>query len=176
MKKIAVLVVACMCALLLTMCMKDKPITSGSSQVAVRLKDAPSGLCQNARLEIKGIKIFVNGAWVSVPMNDTILDILQLHDTSALMGTIHIGAGVVTKVDITLGSADTVTVNGVDYILTLTTTDIIIAVNDTLAPNGNFTITIDINAAQSIWDADAGGTAPNYEMGGTATCGFRRDG
>ena len=174
MKKIAVIAVACMCTLLLTMCnKKDNP---ASSPVSVRLKDAPAIQCQKARLEIKGVKLFVHGEWVSVPMNDTIIDILQLRDTSALIGTVNVGAGTISQIDITLGSADTVTVGGADFLLSLTTTDLIIAVNDTITANAGsgFTITIDINAGQSIFDNDTDGIHHNYQLNGTASCSFRR--
>jgi len=172
MKRIAVMIVACMCALLLTMCNnKDNPATSS---VAVRMKDAPSIECQKARLEIKGIRIFVNGQWETVPMNDTIIDILQLRDTSALMGILNVSSGTITQVDITFGDADTVRVGGADFLLTMSTTDLILHVNDTITPNSLFTLLIDIKAAESIFDGDNDGIHHHFGFIGSASCGWRR--
>jgi hypothetical protein len=182
MKKISLIniAVACVCSFFLCTC--SKAPGSGSpddlnANVAMRVKDAPTALCQNARIEIKGIKVFTSGqGWVSVPMNDTIMDILQLQDTSALMGNLHLNIGTISQVQVTLGTDDTVTVGGINFLLTVTATTFTVPVNFALTASGNFVLVLDINAAQSIWDADNDGIHHNYNMTSSGTCTFGKQG
>lgn len=175
MKKIAVIMMMPVLAgmLFISGCKKISS-TTGNSQLAVRLKDAPAH-CDKARLEIKGIRVFLNhGGWITIPINDTTLDILQLQDTSALLGVVNIDAGTITKVQVLLGSDDSVTIGGISYALDLTDSDFIISVNDTLIPNGSFTLVVDINAAESIFD-DGGEGHHHFWMNGQGNCFFRRN-
>ena len=178
MKKLRVIttITATLFTLLLCMCTKESSNTNPNSEMAVRIKDAPSVLCQKANIEIKGIQVFSSTqGWVTIPVRDTVVDILQLQDTSALLATVNLQPGVISQVRVTLGATDTVEVAGLQWVLNLTSTDFIIRVNDTVTANGAFTLIVDINAAQSIWDDDNDGIHHHYSMSGSGTCDFRRE-
>lgn len=161
--------------LLLTMCSRS-PSSNANSQMAVRIKDAPSFLCQKADIEIKGIQVYSSTqGWVTIPVRDTIMDILQLHDTSALLAMVNLDPGVITQVRVTLGLTDSIEVDGIDWVLNLTSSDFIIRVNDTVTANGAFTLIVDINAAESIWDDDNDGVHHHFSMNGSGACDFRRE-
>ena len=169
-------VMACAGSLLLTMCGKDTNANNYTSEMAVRVKDAPMLHCDRIRLEIKGIKVYSSTqGWINIPVNDTVIDILQLQDTSALLSTIHLNAGIITQVVVTLGARDTVTIAGLDFVLDLVSTDIVTNVNNTVPINGVTTLVIDIQAPQSISDDDDGSGHHHYRLHGAATCDFHND-
>lgn len=178
MKRIAVIALiafACGGILFLSTCKKENPASSSVSQLAVGIKDAPAH-CDRARIEIRGIRVYsLRDGWITIPMNDTILDILQLQDTSAILGVVNLEAGTITQVHVILGMNDTVTVGGIEYALDLTDSDLIVKVNDTLTSNSSFTLVVDINAAQSIFDDGTGGHH-HYHLQGSASCIFRKGG
>ncbi len=172
MKKITVIGAIFACAVILFFSTCKKESSTGTSSMAVRLKDAPAH-CDKAKLEIKGIKVYSEkDGWITIPINDTIIDILQLQDTSALLGIINIDAGTITQVQVILGGQDSVTIDGYTYVLALMGDSLTIKVNDTIAPNSSFTLTIDINAAQSIFDD---GDHHHFHLDGSASCAFRKD-
>jgi len=157
MKKIAALMVAFSCiiiALLFSTCKKDGSV-AGQSKVNVRLKDAPAH-CDKMKVHVKGFKIRLeNGQTLTFPINDTIVDILQLQDTSLLLSTVNIPAGTITEVSIILGSQDTVTIGGVDYVLSLSafdSSDYVLKINSPTLPGKTYTIIIDLNANNSLMD------------------------
>jgi hypothetical protein len=174
MKKITVMLVAfaCLTVLLLSTCKKET--ANGNSTVAVRLQDAP-GHWDRCMVEVRGIRLFssVNG-WITIPISDTVIDILQLQDTSVLLGMVNLNAGTITEADLLLGVHDSITIGGATFVVSFLagdSDDVAIKVNDTILPGGSFTLVLDLNAAQSFYQGDDGGWHMHGHMGQF----FRRD-
>ena len=175
MKKITgmLVVFACLTALLFSACRKDTTST-GNSALAVRLKDAPAnwGRCM---VDVRGIRLHsTTDGWITIPINDTIIDILQLRDTSALLGMVNLHAGVITEVHLLLGVRDSITIGGATFVVSVVpgdSDDIAIQVRDSILPSANFTLVLDLNAANSF-GADNDG---HWHMHGNMSGAFRRD-
>jgi len=163
MKKITAILVAFACVgiLLFSTCTKSD-LTSGgpsSSQVAVRLKDAPSAMCEHVWMHIRGFRIrtFHHGL-ITIPVNDTTVDILQLKDSSLLIGMVNIPADTITEISLMLGTDDSVTIGGVNYVLSdnfNNDSDLVsLQIQETAAPGKTYTFIIDLDASQSIFVDD----------------------
>ena len=174
MKKITVMLVAFACFALLFFSTCKKETTNGNSALAVRLKDAP-GHWDRCMMEIRGIRLHSStSGWITIPINDTILDILQLQDTSVLLGTINVQAGTITEADLLLGIHDSITIGGQTFVISTLTgdsDDVAISVSDTLLPGGNFTLVLDLNAANSFYQDGDGHWRMHCALGQF----FRRD-
>jgi len=174
MKKLIVMlgVFACLSVVLLYSCKKDT--AAGNSALAVRLKDAP-GHWDRCMMEIRGVRLHTStGGIITIPVNDTILDILQLQDTSVLLGLVNLQAGTITEADLLLGMRDSITIGGETFVISTLSgdsDDVVIHVSDTILPGANFTLVLDLNAGQSVGqDADG-----HWRMHGVLGQFFRRD-
>lgn len=158
MKKITALVVAFACisiAVLFSTCKKDGSTSAQlQSSVAVRLKDAP-GHYDHVRLRLHGFRLFLaNGQVITIPINDTTVDILELQDTSLLLSTVNIPAGTISEVSLLIDSIDTVTIGGVDFALKIDprdSSDFILKISVPTAAGKSYTIVVDLDAANSIF-------------------------
>lgn len=155
MKKITAIVIAITCSLLiLNSCKKDQNNT-GTSRVAVMLKDAPA-LVDKVNLDVKAISILSDKAgWIRIA-KDTMFDILQFRDTSLLMGYVSVPYGTITDVKLELGANSTIVIAGITMPLILADADIngiILHINQDVRPGLlDAQLIVDFDAANSIFD------------------------
>ena len=174
MKKITAMLVAFVCLgmLLLSTCKKET--THGTSALAVRLKDAPAGW-DRCMVELRGLRLHSErDGWITIPISDTVIDILKLQDTSLLLSTINLNAGTINQVDLMLGMRDSITIGDATFFVSTLagdSDDVAINVSDTLIPGGSFTMVLDLNAAECVRD-DGGG---HFHWHGVIGHSFGRD-
>lgn len=156
-KFIFVLLTALSLSLFLSTCKKDSS-TNGMSTVGVRLKDAPAGW-EKFKVQVRGVRIHsdVDG-WVTLPVNNTVIDILQLQDSSLLLGNVVLHPGAITEIHLMLGAENTITIGGVTFTITINSgdDDVVIKVHEVVTPKGTFTLVLDLDAANSIDDDHMG--------------------
>jgi hypothetical protein len=156
MKKITMLSAGCMLALLLfSTCSKQQ-----DSRVAVRLKDAPAAF-DKLEIQVKSIQLHNDrGEWVTVPMDTRIINILELKDTSMLLGVTSMPIGKITEVKLVLGRTNTITIGGQTISLVIREQDkanLIVKVNERVTGTGTLVILVDLDGAQSIIQGEEGG-------------------
>jgi hypothetical protein len=155
MKKITVIMIACMMGLLLFDGCKKDNVPGNTSRVAVRLKDAPADW-ETVNIDIRGIQLHTaNGNWIPVPMNGRVINILELRDTSMLMGVINMPLGTIKEVKLDVGTTNTLSIGGVLFNITFSAEDVnqlIVGVNQAVVAGGTFVVLLDLDAAESILD------------------------
>ncbi len=170
---IALFVVSIILELWLAGCKKEA--ATGKVPVAVMLKDAPAH-CEHVRLRVSAIMLHsdVDG-WVTIPFNDSLIDILQFSDTSILIGTVNMPFGTIDSAKLVLGNNNSITIAGTDFPLVLPDEDhdgIVIALNEHITPgHHHFKLVIDFDALASIIE-DGGG---HYHIHGVCHHSFEHD-
>jgi hypothetical protein len=147
---LSMIIIAC-AAVIFTSCKKEE----GTATVRVQLTDTPATY-DAVHVEVIGAEVHTNTeGWMSAQVHDSIYDLLQLDSANALLGSLVIPAGTVSQVRLILGSHNTVTVNSVEYPLSLSSQDesgLKLNIHQDLPANSTYTLTLDFNAAQSVID------------------------
>ncbi len=174
MKKLTIILIvfACLTTVLLSTCKKET--TNGTSTLAVRLKDAPASW-ERCMVHVKGVRLHSSTeGWITIPINDTLIDILKLQDTSVFLGSVNLHGGTITEVHLMLGQNNSITIGGVTFVVSVLPgdgDDIMIKVSDALVAGANSTLVLDLDAAESFRFGDDG----RWHMHGFLNHFFRRD-
>ena len=151
MKKITIIAIALFGLLLFNGCKKD----NNASNVAVRLKDAPANW-DKVNLEIKGVQLRgSSGEWITVPMNTRVIDILQLRDSSVLLGNVHMPVGTISEIKLMVGTQNTITIGNLTFTISIDLADeddLVLQVHETVGASGTFVLVVDLDAANSVLD------------------------
>jgi len=146
---------------------------TGTSTLTVHLTDTPAAY-EAVHVEVIGLEVHTNTeGWMTVPVTDTIYDLLQLQDSAnALLGSLVIPAGTLSQVRLILGDQNTVTINSVVYPLSLSSQDesgLKLNVHEELTANEVYTVILDFDASQSVI-ANGNGT---YKLKPVITASFQ---
>jgi Domain of unknown function (DUF4382) len=145
------LLIIAFAALVFNGCKKEE----GTSTVMVQLTDTPATY-DAVHVEVTGVEVHTNiQGWMTVPVNDSIYDLLQLDSANALLGSLAVTSGTLSEIRLILGSQNTVTINSVVYPLSLSSQDesgLKLSVHQELSNNTTYTLVLDFNAAQSVID------------------------
>ena len=133
-------------------CSKDEE--EGTATVNLLLKDAP-GDFQQVNVEVIEVQLHTtSGGWQTIPVNDSIYDLLLLSDSAnAVLGTGSLPASKLTQMRLILGTQNTVMVDSVIYPLALSSQDetgLKININQTLNSGGVYTLLMDFDAQASV--------------------------
>jgi len=133
-------------------CSKDEE--QGSAKVNLLLKDAP-GDFQQVNVEVIEVQLHTtSGGWQTIPVNDSIYDLLLLQDSAnAVLGIATLPASKLSQLRLILGTQNTVMVDSVIHPLLLSSQDesgLKINIDQTLVPNGIYTLMIDFDAEASV--------------------------
>jgi hypothetical protein len=109
---------------------------------------------------------------MTVPVTDSIYDLLQLQDSAnAMLGSLVIPTGTLSQVRLILGSHNTVTVNSVVYPLLLSSQDesgLKLNIHQELSDDATYNLVLDFDAAQSVIDNGNG----TYKLKPVITAAF----
>ncbi len=139
-------------AVIINGCKKEE---TGTATLIVNLTDTPATY-DAVHVEVIGVEVHANtnGGWMSVPVTDTIYDLLQLQDSAnAVLGSLVIPSGTLSQVRLILGTHNTVTVSNVVYPLSLSSQDesgLKLNIHQELPANTVYRLVLDFNAAQSV--------------------------
>ena len=156
-------------SLIFNSCKKDE----GTARLTVQLTDTPATY-DAVHVEVIGVEIHTNTeGWMTVPVNDSIYDLLQLQDSAnAVLGSLVIPAGTLSQIRLILGSQNTVTVNSVVHPLSLSSQDesgLKLNIHQELEDNGVYTLELDFDAAQSVIENGNG----TYKLKPVITASFQ---
>ena len=135
---------------ILTSCKKEE----GTARLTIQLTDTPATY-DAVRVEVIGVEVHTNTeGWMTVPVTDSIYDLLMLQDSAnAVLGSLVIPEGTLSQIRLILGDENTVTVNSVEYPLSLSSQDesgLKLSIHQALAANGVYTLELDFDASQSV--------------------------
>jgi len=124
------------------------------AKLTVLLKDAP-GDFQQVNIEVVEVRVHSSAeGWVTVPVNDSIYDLLLLSDSAnAVLGLTALSASNISQIRLIIGAQNTVMVDSVIHPLAMSSQDesgLKLNVNQTLASGGVYTLTIDFDANASV--------------------------
>lgn len=144
----------------------------GTATVIVHLTDTP-GVYDAVHVEVIGVEVHTNTeGWMTVPVNDSIYDLLQLQDSAnAVLGSLVIPTGTLSQIRLILGSHNTVTVNSVVYPLSLSSQDesgLKLSIHQELSDDATYTLVMDFDAFQSVIDNGNG----TYKLKPVITAAF----
>jgi hypothetical protein len=156
-------------SIIFSACKKDK----GTATVAVQLTDTPAAY-EAVYVEVIGLEVHTNTeGWMTVPVTDSIYDLLQLQDTAnALLGSLVIPVGTLSQIRLILGDQNTVTVNSVTYPLSLSSQDesgLKLNIHQELSNNATYTLVLDFDASHSVIDNGNG----TYKLKPVITASFQ---
>lgn len=144
----------------------------GTATVIVHLTDTPVAY-DAVHVEVIGVEVHTNTeGWMTVPVSDSIYDLLQLQDSAnAVLGSLVIPVGTLSQIRLILGDQNTVTVNSVVYPLSLSSQDesgLKLNIHQQLSDNTVYTLVLDFDAAQSVKDNGNG----TYKLKPVITAAF----
>jgi hypothetical protein len=144
----------------------------GTARLTVQLTDTPATY-DAVHVEVIGVEVHTNTeGWMSVPVTDSIYDLLQLQDTAnAVLGSLVIPTGTLSQIRLILGDENTVTVNSVVYPLSLSSQDesgLKLNIHQELADDEVYTLELDFDASQSVIDNGNG----TYKLKPVITASF----
>lgn len=128
----------------------------GTATLVVHLTDTPAAY-EAVHVEVTGVEIHTNtDGWMTVPVTDTIYDLLQLQDSAnAVLGSLIVPVGTLSQIRLILGDQNTVTVNSVVYPLSLSSQDksgLKLNIHQELSANTTYTLVLDFDASLSVID------------------------
>ena len=143
--------------LLITGCKKD--MKNQASNVQFKLTDAPAEF-DALNIDVKGVMAHTQaGGWVTLQSQLGVINILNYANGNAtLIAEGSFPAGTLDQVKLVLGTNNSVVVNGTSYALTSAAVQsgLNINLNNQLQAGGNYSWTIDFDAAQSVAASSAG--------------------
>ncbi len=133
-------------------CSKDDD--KGTASINLLLKDAP-GDFQQVNVEVIDVQLHTtSGGWQTIPVNDSIYDLLLLRDSAnAALGTAILPSSNLTQLRLILGNQNTVMVDSVIHPLALSSQDetgLKININQSLNSGSVYTLVMDFDAAASV--------------------------
>ena len=154
-------------AIIFSACKKE-----GTSTLIVHLTDTPAAY-EAVHVEVIGVEVHTNtDGWMTVPVTDTIYDLLLLQDSAnAVLGSLVIPSGTLSQVRLILGDQNTVTVNSVVYPLSLSSQDesgLKLNIHQELSASTTYTLVLDFDASQSVIDNGNG----TYKLKPVITAAF----
>ena len=151
MKKITIILTA-FALMVITSCKKD----SNPANMSVYLQDAPASGIEKIKVELKAIEIYsdVDGAWVTLTVNNTVYDLLTLDSIHpAFLGKMTLRGGTISQIRLVIGTQNTVLVGGIEHPLLLDPADLDklkISVKENIKDGTSYKLTIDFKASESI--------------------------
>lgn len=144
----------------------------GTATLTVQLTDTP-GTYDAVHVEVIGVEVHTNTeGWMSVPVTDSIYDLIQLQDSAnAVLGSLVIPTGTLSQVRLILGNDNTVTVNSVVFPLSLSSQDesgLKLNIHQELSDDQVYTLELDFDAGQSVIDNGNG----TYKLKPVITASF----
>ncbi|HEY8782492.1 MAG TPA: DUF4382 domain-containing protein [Mucilaginibacter sp.] len=138
----------------LASCKKDHSSANSTSQVTVKLTDAP-GLYDAVNLSIKSVVIVTDKGEQTLSVSGGTIDILHFRlGKDTVIAAKDIPSGTIQQIRLVLNdTGNSVVVNGTSFNLTTPsgqTSGVKLNVHDTLAAGVAYTITLDFDAARSI--------------------------
>lgn len=137
--------------LLFSACKKEE----GTSQLKVRMVDAPANL-QQVNVEVTGVEIHTaSQGWVSLPANPGVYDLLTLQDSvsAVLVNGGSFPSGDVSQMRLILGSNNYIVADSIIYPLATPSAQqsgLKININYHFDPNETYELLLDFDAEKSI--------------------------
>ena len=151
MKNIKIILLAII-LLIISSCKKD----SEQANMSVYLQDAPAASFEKIKVELKAIEIYsdVDGAWVTLTVNNTVYDLLTLDSIHpAYLGKMTIRGGTISQIRLVIGTQNSVIVGGIEHPLLLDPADLDklkISIKENIKDGSSYKLTIDFKASESI--------------------------
>jgi hypothetical protein len=137
------------------------PAPSGTGNLVMQITDQPAGLnISSALVTISKVQVHMASAnesnessWITIAEGPQAFDLVTIKDVKAFLGEQEIAAGTYTQIRLNVDSA-LVTINGVQYNLTIPSGTVKLVRSFQIIENQTTTLTLDFNAEQSIHQAD----------------------